>query len=138
MFDETEEDEREIRRLQRGELFRRPKPKLPEQQEDVMERREFDRLLDQIVYGTDTQTRIDAKAQAIREHAALVEQRDLLVAALREIQEYRNTSMICLNSDDDTELETEYRQGARAAADNVAVLATRALTVVEQGEGRES
>lgn len=50
-----------------------------------------------------------------------------LIAALKEIGEYRNTSMICIDGDNDTELEAEYRKGARAAADNIAVLVKRAL-----------
>lgn len=85
-----------------------------------------------LVATTSTPSDAADLARVLNQHAALVEQRDRLMAALREIQQYRNTSMICLDSDDDTELETEYRKGARAAADNVAVLATRALASIPQ------
>lgn len=103
MFDEIEEDEREIRRLQRGELFRRPKPKLPEQQGDVMERRfEYQELggkhgifegnLLVAVVG-ECFARPESAGDVAREmarvwnqHDTLVEQRDLLVKALQDVR----------------------------------------------------
>lgn len=150
MFDEIEEDEREIRRLQRGELFRRPKPKLPEQQGDVMERRvdivieareiaakieperktalckalthtallfQSQEMIRRLADETEAQRK--AVDVVLVQHAALVEQRDRLAAALRE----------CVRLiEHDSELVRELAKPAvlRAAKD--------ALAAVEQGE----
>lgn len=53
-----------------------------------------------------------------------------LTEALREIQEYRETCMICANGKNDSELDVEYRKGARAVLDNVSKMAALALAAV--------
>lgn len=149
MIDEVEEEEaneREIRRIRREQLFRRPKPKLSEQQGDVMERREWTvsqravayLVCASVVNGAYWPDEIKEWAQGLmrgeqrvgvqlvresiadNQHTTLVEQRDKLVEALKGVA-------IMLN----TELE-RYEQEPWAQR------VRNALATVEQGEGRES
>lgn len=149
MFDEIEEDEREIRRLQRGELFRRPKPKLPEQQGDVMERRGDQlptlnqmRAVSEALKGVEQACDITrAKPEfvefirtcspasvlaVLNQHTALVEQRDRLAEALSGLR-----CIGCDNRIGYNEWPTKFGDWKKCA---VCRAARAALAAVEQGE----
>jgi hypothetical protein len=71
---------------------------------------------------------------AARPELKLIAEVTRLREALDEIRQYRNTCMICMDSPDDTELEVEYRKGARAVLSSVAVIARAALQPKAEGE----
>jgi hypothetical protein len=57
--------------------------------------------------------------------------------ALEVIRDYRSTCMICVDDPEDTELDAEYRKGARAVLDNVAVMARAALQPKAETDGEQ-